>query len=646
MIYKVFLNSLEFCIKASNLSITGNREGTIACSKRGDERVLSRATPTYGQVNERQFKLSKSIRSGITNKVVTRIKKGSLLYIVVKTLGIPGDLRRISAIKERTNLNVGYRGCICKNSGYSKFGNEYEYGGFVVAASAFALIRRYQNTLKAKEISLRKLFSSIPSGLERLRQLQNLNMQDHFYVNNKIIDLIASEEILQVAYIKIKSKSENITKGVDQLTLDGINLVWFSNLSKELKSGTYKIASVKRRIVLKDSVNVRSFDVFLSKDKIVQEAVRIVLNSIYDPSFKDTSYGFRPKRGCHAALKKIKLTFSNTRWFIKKDSTKSFDPINHHTLESILKRRIQDKGFLCLYWKLVKAGYVFNCIYSGTNNVILQDFILRPLLNNIYLHELDAWIEKQQEALVCENYCRFNLEYICLTCKKGNAEHVCDIEMPSKNLINPPFKRLRYIRYANSFLIGIIGSKAEAKTFIEKLKIFLIDELKLQLNVLKTKVTRAIKNNVMFLGVNIRIMSISGFQIKKNKKIKVAKGFSLAQLRLPLKKTVERLESKGFLHKTCHIPVKMAWLIPFPEEYIVKYFSRIYKKIENYYSCVDNRSLMQRIYYILKMSCALTLASKLKLRTKHKIFSKFGNKLLILKNGKMVASFIDYKQQT
>ena len=105
-------------------------------------------------------------------------------------------------------------------------------------------------------------------------------------------------------------------------------------------------------------------------DKLVQEVVRMILERIYEPLFKNSSHGFRPKRSCHTALQEVQRTWTGTKWFIDIDIQGYFDNINHNLLMEMLKKRIEDTQFLDLIRDMLKAGYVkewqYHKTYSGT----------------------------------------------------------------------------------------------------------------------------------------------------------------------------------------------------------------------------------------------------------------------------------------
>jgi retron-type reverse transcriptase len=133
-------------------------------------------------------------------------------------------------------------------------------------------------------------------------------------VNNKLIHIVANPEVLILAYETIKSKPGNETPGVDAQTLDGINLNWIQNTSKLLLAGKYKFKAARRVYIPKKGKNKkRPLTISSPRDKLVQQAMYLVLNAIYEPSFLESSHGSRPGKGNHTALKSIKLKFQGVK---------------------------------------------------------------------------------------------------------------------------------------------------------------------------------------------------------------------------------------------------------------------------------------------------------------------------------------------
>ena len=125
----------------------------------------------------------------------------------------------------------------------------------------------------------------------------------------------------------------------------------------------------------------------------MQEVVRVLLEAIYEPNFSEHSHGFRPDRSCHTCLGEIKRTFTGTKWFVEGDIKGCFDNIDHHILINIIRKRIKDESFVELLWKFLRAGYLEEWEYNTTYSGAPQGSGVSPILANIYLNELDIFVE-------------------------------------------------------------------------------------------------------------------------------------------------------------------------------------------------------------------------------------------------------------
>jgi len=160
--------------------------------------------------------------------------------------------------------------------------------------------------------------------------------------------LISDPEFLMIAYNNIRKNKELEITALDGKTLDGINYKKFETLGKQIHTGTYKPSPVKRVYITKPNGNMRSLGLPSSIDKILQEAVKMILEHIYESKFLPTSHGFRPNMGCHTALNYYKMRFQGVSWLVNMDIKECFDNINHEKLMEILAKDISDKPFFDL----------------------------------------------------------------------------------------------------------------------------------------------------------------------------------------------------------------------------------------------------------------------------------------------------------
>ena len=456
-----------------------------------------------------------------------------------------------------------------------------------------------------------------------------------------MLRLLSDTDILLAAYTKLKSSPGNMTPGIDKETLDGLNLSWFQNLQKDLNTNKFQFRPARRLEIPKaNGKGTRPLGIASPRDKIVQGAMLLILEAIFEPTFSVHSHGFRPNRGCHSALGQIKRTYTAVNWFIEGDISKCFDTFDHKLLIKLVEKRILDKGFTDLLHKALKAGYLFQGQYFSPDLGTPQGSIVSPILCNILLHEFDNYIENLRANFEIGTRHKINPEWRRLS-RLGKIKTIHKNNIGSRFHKYSSYKRLKYVRYADDFLIGIIGSKLDCINLRDKIYTFLSQELNLTLNLDKTKITNAKETMAHFLGSDIRITPLSKRPVNK-----ITRGGTTylssvntrPQLLAPIRKLVSKLESKG-IAKRGGAPTSWGHMYPFEVTHIVKHYYIMWKGISNYYSFANNYGMLGRIHYILKYSCVLTLASKLRLSTAKQVFKKYGKDLKIIENNKVVASF-------
>lgn len=240
----------------------------------------------------------------------------------------------------------------------------------------------------------------LPNGGKSLEQLLKFNEEKKCMNAYEILKRL---DLLTASYQKIKSKPGNMTPGIDNKeTLDGIDLLYFKNLTKELETEQYKCRPLKRVYITKMNGKKRPLSISSPRDKIVQEAMRSILEYVLEPKFSDASHGFRARRGCHTALAKIRY-WNGIKWFLEGDIKDFFNNIDHHILAKLLEEHFHDQRFLDLYWKFVRAGYIeFNKLQPNQFG-LPQGSILSPILSNLYLDKFDKFIENIQRKLEITN---------------------------------------------------------------------------------------------------------------------------------------------------------------------------------------------------------------------------------------------------
>lgn len=519
-----------------------------------------------------------------------------------------------------------------------KRGNPYGSGGLVRRLG----YRRFFSNSSIKDFSCASL-----------KELMKINKKNPKCTNDKLIHVITDPDVLLLSYELIKSNPGNSTPGSDKRTLDKINANWFANANKLLKAGKYNFKPARRVYIQKKgnlnadgSKKFRMLSISSPRDKIIQQAMYLVLSAVYEPSFLESSHGSRPDKGNHSALHRIKFNMRGVKWCIEADIENNFPSISHKILLSILSKRIKCSKFLALVKKSIKVGYKEKKKLYESNRGLFQGNIISPILNNIYLHELDVFINELSKSFFKGKYRRKNPKFRKIAYLMEKADTTLEIKrlrrslwkIHSKDPLDPNFKRLYYTRYVDDFIVGIIGSRKESVEIQNKIEAFLKNKLNLILNKEKTIITNFSKNFIYFLGTYIK------GEWERNKRVKIiarkgikfkARVSSRVVLKAPIKKLFEKATINGFFKKKHgkFNPTNVGWLINLDHADIIKFFNSVIRGNLNYYSFANNRKSLGSFIHGLKWSCARTLALKFKLRYSSKVFRKFGSKLKCSKSG-------------
>lgn len=333
------------------------------------------------------------------------------------------------------------------------------------------------------------------------------------YVFDRLYRNLFNPDFYLLAYSNIYANEGNMTVGTDGETIDGFNLERVSRVIAQLKQETYCPNPVRRAYIPKKNGKRRPLGIPSFTDKLVQEVVRMLLEAIYEPVFQETSHGFRPGRSCHTALLQVKTTCKGTNWAIEGDIQGFFDNIHHDTLLALLARRIADGRFLNLIAKFLKAGYMEFRQVHPTLTGTPQGGIVSPILANIYLHELDVFMDALCQRYSTTGIRRKNAEYQALNLarfqarRNGDYEHAETLLQQMRTLhasdpLDPNYIKVKYCRYADDFIVMIIGSKQLATDIKEEIRAFL-DTLSLVLSPEKTLITHLSDRRVRFLGYEL-----------------------------------------------------------------------------------------------------------------------------------------------
>ena len=492
---------------------------------------------------------------------------------------------------------------------------------------------------------------------ERVLNSLNEHSKDSSYKFERLYRILFNEELFYVAYQKIASNGGSTTKGSDGRSIDEMSLARIETLIASLKDESYQPHPSRRVHIPKKNGKTRPLGIPAFEDKLVQEVVRMILEAIYEGHFETTSHGFRPKRSCHTALLHIQKTFSGAKWFIEGDIKGFFDNIDHDVLVGILRERISDDRFIRLIRKFLKAGYVEDWTFHNTYSGMPQGGIVSPILANIYLDKLDKYVKeyirhfdmgtkrrpgKESNDLANERKrtvrklkkVKDGTEKAALVARLKAIEQE-RAAFPSGDEMDGSYRRLKYIRYADDFILGVIGSKEDALRIKEDSKSFLSESLALELSEEKTLITHTGKS-AKFLGYEITVTrnnhqrrDVQG-RLRRTYGKRVRLNVSMATLRDKLLE-YGAMEIKLRNGKEIWKPKCRSGLIFNDDLEILDRYNRETVGFCNYYLIANNCVVLHNFRYIMEYSMYKTFAGKYR-STVRKINKKYRlNKLFTVK---------------
>nr|AIB08181.1 hypothetical protein [Neoporphyra perforata] len=633
----------SLCLKTLSLSEIGNNFG-----KSGNESLLRE--PEFPK-NSRQVMLimNKIIKlihiDGFTLNLIHNIS-GNSIYVIwggtriftFSWIIITRQGHQPQKDMQRSKMSLIEKQ---KNSGYPTNRKIHGYGTLVVGGRRSQSSFNYRRGVELRFLSEKPCISS--NECARLVNLRKVNFENKFHVNKNTIHIISDMNVLILAYELIKSNPGNMTPGVDGSTLDGLDKTWLQNISTKIKQGKFLFSPGRKKYIPKPgSVDKRPLGIASPREKTVQKAILLVLESIFEPSFLRNSHGFRPNRGNHTALKMVKSEFHGVPWIIEGDISKCFDEIDHSILLRLLSKRISCDKSLTLIKRGLKAGFIDLGIFTRTKLGTPQGSILSPILCNIYLHELDLFLLQLKIKFDKGTSRVKNPQFRKLQYKLSNLKSPLEKKLVRRDLwkvhslnpLDPNFCRIHFVRYADDFIVGVTSSHDVVLEVKNMIKEFLCNHLKLNLNALKTQITHIREKDVFFLGTLIKgnwkkekpIRLVNFPSRKTSIKTRVTPRLSF---HAPIKKLFDKATAEGFFRKDGinYKPTFVGKLINMDHGDILVFYNSIVRGVLNYYSFVDNHKSLGSWVHYMKFSCARTLALKYKLRFTSRIFKKFGPNL-------------------
>ena len=482
--------------------------------------------------------------------------------------------------------------------------------------------------------------------LERMKENSEKNKEEVF---TRLYRYLLRPDLYFIAYQKLYSNNGAATEGVDRDTADGFSEAKVEKLIASLADESYCPKPSRRIYLKKPNGKRRPLGIPSFSDKLVQEVLRMVLEAVYEPIFSETSHGFRPGKSCHTALCYARYNLNGTRWFIEGDIKGCFDNISHEVLIRCIQKKIKDARLMKLIHKFLKAGYLDDFVYHNTYSGCPQGGIISPILANIYLHELDLYVaelskgfQKLYKSRITAEYSRLSGRMTRVKQKIKKAEEagnmaekerlLKELKKLRSQLLKTPCKsqtdkEIRYVRYADDFIIGVRGSREDCEEIKRKLSCFIRDSLKMELSEEKTLITHS-NTYARFLGYDMRIRRSN--VIKPNGRGTTQRTMSNhMELAVPLgdkiqpflfKHGVVKQKENGELE-----PVHRNDLLRLTDLEIVSAYDAELRGICNFYYLAGNFYKLNYMSYLMEYSCLKTLAFKHRC-TIGKIKEKFSDK--------------------
>lgn len=463
-----------------------------------------------------------------------------------------------------------------------------------------------------KESSLASSWKLKLTGFEIDEELKTLiNNLKYKKFSDNFSRIISNPNFLIACWIHIKHRKDNLTLTFDNI-LSGLEKKWFIGIARQMGNGLFQFSQARHISFSKLHGKLCSLMRPSLSDHIVEEGLRFLLDFTFESSFSSHSYGHRLGLGYHVALKNIKKNCKTVSWYMKADIKQQLSSFNKKILVDLLKIKVRDQAFIDLIYKYLRIRCADESIQNLSSTKIQQGTILSVLFN-IYMSPFDEWMEK-------EFIHHFN---------KDKVNHF--------RLANSSFeKRIYYFRYESDFIVGVDGSKKDCIEVQKKISGFIKDKLGLSLNT--DKIVHAENDSVEFLGYKIYKAKFRHIKMMYDANNQLSRKVSPLVLNAPISKIIEKLGQKGYAKNGQ--PKRNEKCINYQLADIIEYYKTVEQSFIDYYFLANNyRKFVARIHYILKYSCALTIASKMNLKTKKKVFRKYGKNISVKKKD---GSFVSY----
>jgi len=549
--------------------------------------------------------------------------------------------------------------------------NQKQRKNYKVSINRIIIRNKLKDTYQPLILKAMKPLQFIRNRSSSLAEKPFLENKEKF---KKLYSLLSNKYILIQALGNISKNKGVLTPGTDNKTYDAMNIRRIEILSKKIKNGTFKFSPYRRKFIPKPTkkgqppklrpLGIPNFD-----DRIVQEAIRIILEAIYEPLFENYNYnfGFRKTYSPHDAIETIKKKGTACDFAIEGDIKGAFDNVDSNVMANCLMKRIGDTKFIKLIQQGFKCGLLEQGTYKDTLLGVPQGGIASPILFNIYMHEFDMFIHNELSDIIAlknsnekrnskgsNNRIYLNINQRITRNKATLYQLIPDADSYSKL----PFKmqqkvkiltkllhkdyilrsqtpsvlqskrsiRIIYVRYADDWIILTNANRSYCNDIKNIIGNKLKNDLKLELSIEKTKVTNLKNDSAKFLGFSIRTYRNTNL-ISDGIRLKRTAGYSIL-IGIDMDRMLNKLIVNGFCKdKSGHRPIAKSSYTVLTIQNIIETYNYMIRGASNYYFPMLSRVKdMIRIIYIYEYSAYMTIAKKLSTKIS-KIRERFGKPL-------------------
>lgn len=424
--------------------------------------------------------------------------------------------------------------------------------------------------------------------------------------------------IYETAYrtVRYRSGKRKIREGIDEYTIDSFSRGMVPLIIKGMSDRSFQFQPLRKEYLAQGEGKPLLIGTPSLTDDVIQEALRLIL----EPAFEHTQMFQRSARSTLQTIRK----WTGTAWMVTGNMNGFLDDVDHAVLGHLIMREVKDQQILDLYWKLVRAGFVNNGGRETHNMTgVSKAGVLSTLFTEIYLNEFDIWMKEFASSLSDPG----GVEYGSYPSRSNFKTMVKSQDKYDKNYNVQVLKqdrqdggtRIHYIRYADQWVVGVDGPKSLAIKIRDNIKMVMKENLKLEVNN-RIMITHLATHKCKFLGTLIGARNAKYTESLVGKRAQNAYGRIF--LEAPINEIVSKLVEQGFA-ATPEWPRGMSAWIHLEAEEIIRRYRAMSRGVLSYYSHVDNKNMLQRVFWLLRYSAIFTLCRKWRMTTTA-LFKKLG----------------------